>query len=320
MSDQPNRPASVRRYVFYNEHRPSRAWMPTLEAVNHRFCQGLRTTLLQTLPPGIEVTPPIAIQLIPHGELMAKLTSLVHLTLVGLKPLHGAILVVADAPLISWIVECRFGGDGRFPIPTGNREFSVFERKCARRQVQTVVEQLVAAWQPIAGLEPVIMRHETNADAVSIAHSAEQIIVSVFDVRIRQGGGKLTLCIPYSMLEPLHDRLVGDADDARADPDPHWQAALRSRLEQAGLMLRVELTKLQLTVADLVNLRPGQVFDIDSPGMVTVDASGVPLFRGRWGKHGRKLGVMIEERLPALVGATPAMAQEGREERGDDQQ
>jgi flagellar motor switch protein FliM len=294
--------------------------MPTLESINHRFCQQLRTALLQTLRSGVEVTPPIAIQLITHGELMAKLTSSVHLTLVALKPLRGAILVVVDAPLISWIVECRFGGDGRFPITTDNREFSVFEQKCARRQVQTAVEQLVVAWQPIAGLEPVILRHETNAESVSIAHPGDQIIVSVFDVRIRGGGGKLTLCIPYMMLEPLHDRLVSKVDDEAADPDPHWQEALLDRLGQAKLMLRVELTKLQVTVGDLLELRPGSVFDIDSPATVTVEATGVPLFRGRWGRHGRKLGVMVEESLPALAGMTAAIVPQGIKERGDDQQ
>jgi flagellar motor switch protein FliM len=320
MSEQPSRPASVRRYVFYNEHRPSRAWMPTLDAINHRFCRQLRTALLQTLGLGVEVTPPIAIQLMTHGELMAKLASPVHMTLAALKPLRGTILVVVDAPLISWIVECRFGGDGRFPSTRGDREFSAFEQKCARRQVQTVVEQLATAWQPIAGLEPVMTRHETRPQSVSIAHPGEQIIVSVFDVRLGQGGGKLTLCIPYLMLEPLHDRLVGEVDDKAADPDPHWQEALLANLGQAGLMLRVELTTLQTTVGSLLELRPGSVFDIDSPQTVTVEAGGVPLFRGRWGRHGRKLAVMIEERLPVPAGIPAAMLPEGSGERSNDRQ
>jgi flagellar motor switch protein FliM len=320
MSEQLQRPASVRRYVIYNEHRPSRAWMPTLEAINSRLCQLLCAALGQTLGLGVEVTPPIAIQLLKHSELIAKLTSPAHLTLVGLKPLRGTILVIVDAPLISWIVECRFGGDGRFPVMAGNREFSMIEKKCARRQVQTILDQLVVAWQPIAGLEPVTMRHDTSAQSISIAHPGEQIIVSVFDVRIGRGGGKLTLCIPYPMLEPLHDRLVGDADDSAADPDPHWQGTLRGRLGRAELMLRVELTALQITVGDLLDLRPGSVLDIDRPETVTVEAGGVPLFRGRWGRRGRKLGVMIDETLPSVLGMRAAMIPEAKEELGDDRQ
>jgi flagellar motor switch protein FliM len=319
MSDRPGHAASVRRYVFYNRHRPSRAWMPTLEAINHRFCQQLRTALLQSLRHAVEVTPPTAIQLIAQGKQMSKLKSPVHLTLVALKPLRGTMLVVVDAPLISWLVECRFGGDGRFPIAVSDREFSMFEQKCARRQVQTVIEQLVVAWQPIAGLEPVMTRHETNPSSVSIAHPEEQLIVSVFDLRIGQGGGKLTLCIPYTMLEPLHDRLVGEVDDKATEIDPHWQEALRDGLGQAPLTLRVELAKLQITVGDLLDLRPGSVFDIDRPETVTVEANGVPLFRGRWGRHGRKLGVMIEEKLPAPAGAAAAVPA-GRETPGNGQQ
>jgi len=65
------------------------------------------------------------------------------------------------------------------------------------------------------------------------------------------------------------------------------------------MALRVELTKLQITVGDLLALHPGSILDIDRPEDVTVEANGLPLFRGRWGKHGRKIGVRIEERLAA---------------------
>jgi flagellar motor switch protein FliM len=36
---------------------------------------------------------------------------------------------------------------------------------------------------------------------------------------------------------------------------------------------------------------------MDRPDTVVVEASGVPLFRGKWGRHGRKIAVRIEERL-----------------------
>jgi flagellar motor switch protein FliM len=317
MSDQPSPARSVRRYVFYNEQRPSRAWMPTLEAINDRFSQHLRTALLQTLQPDIEVTPPVAIQLIKHSELTAKIATPCHLTLAGLKPLRGAILVVVDAALISWIVESRFGGDGRFPIPTGNREISSFEQKSARRLVQTIVDQFALAWQPITNMEPRILRHESNPQIVSIARPAEQVIVSAFEVQIGQGGGKLTICIPYLMLEPLHDQLVGELEEDVVDLDPRWQEALALGVGRATMTLRVELTKLQVKLGDLLDLRPGTVFDIDMPQIVSIDANEVPLFRGRWGKHGRKIAVRVEERLPEVAGLVTAGAALGEEGRHD---
>src|SRR5207245_11011833 len=101
MSDQSGRASSVRRYVFYNEHRPSRAWMPTLEMINDRFSQHLRTALLQHLRPGVEVTPPIAIQLIKHGELTARLAVRRYLTIVNFKPLTGTIQVDVEFHLVN---------------------------------------------------------------------------------------------------------------------------------------------------------------------------------------------------------------------------
>ena len=46
------------------------------------------------------------------------------------------------------------------------------------------------------------------------------------------------------------------------------------------------------------------------PESLVVEAAGVPLFRGRWGRHGRKIGVMVEERLTVRAGA-PAKARSG---------
>jgi flagellar motor switch protein FliM len=299
MSDPPGRAASVRRYVFYNEHRPSRAWMPTLEMINERFSQHLRTALVQHLRPGIEVTPPIAIQIIKHGELMERLALLGYLALVNFQPLHGTFLVVIDAQLISWIVESRFGGNGQFPVTIGNRELSRFEQKSTKRVVDTVLKMFDRAWEPIASFEPQIVRHETNPQFAGIANSGEPIIVSIFDVRVGQGGGKLTVCIPYVMLEPLHDQLIAGVVQETIYQDLRWRESLTTGVGRATVKLSADLAHIDVTVRDLLALRPGSVFNLDRPESVTVEANGVPLFRGHWGKHGRKIGVKIDERLPA---------------------
>ena len=221
------------------------------------------------------------------------------MTLVSLKPLRGTILLAVDAQLVSWIVEARFGGSGQFSIEIGNRKFSPFEQKSARRVVETVIEQFVLAWQPIAAFEPKIVRHDTNPQPGGIASSDEYIIVSPFDVRLGRGGGKLTVCIPHVMLEPLNDNLVSDGGKEAVDHDPGWRQSLAVGLGRAAIPLNVELASFEVPLGDLLRLRPGSVFEIDKPETVTVELNGVPMFRGRWGKHGRKIGVRIENQLPA---------------------
>ncbi len=299
MPDEAMRPPSVRRYVFYGEQRPSRAWMPVLETINDRFSQYLRTALLGYLRPPVEVIPSMTIQLLAHRELLTKLAPISHLTLAGLRPLRETMLLATDASLIRWIVENRFGGNGQFPIMLDDRELSIFEQKSAARLAHIVLEQLAAAWAPISRLEPAAVRHEPHPQLVSIAQPGDHVIVSTFDVGVGQGGGKFRVCIPYRMLEPFHDKLVGESRNPPGNVDPQWQEALRGSIANASVTLRVELTQLQMTLRDLLELRPGSVVEIDRPESVTVEANGICLFRGRWGKHGRKIGVKVEAKLPA---------------------
>jgi flagellar motor switch protein FliM len=306
MSEANERPASVRRYVFFDEHRPSRAWMPTLETINERFSQQLRTALVQELQPGIVVTPPGVIQLIRHGELIDRFAVPSHLTLVRLKALRGTILLAADAELVGRIVESRFGGSGRFPVAPSNREFTLFEHKSMRHMAAIIIEQLALAWKPIAVLEPEILRHESNPQLAGIANAAETVIVSVFEVKLGGGSGKLTVAIPYVLLEPLHERLMSGIVERPFDQDQRWHEALQRGVGQAAITLNVELAIIEMTVRELLSLRPGDVFEIERPNSVTVEAGGLPLFLGRWGRNGRKIAVRIEERLPPAIEARAA--------------
>lgn len=293
--------------------------MPTLELINERFAKFLRTALVQHLRPPIEVTPPIAIQLVKYGQLIEQLGAPSHLTLINLTPLRGTLLVVADADLVSWIVESRFGGDGRFPRASGNREFSAFEQKSTRRIVETLLDQLALAWRPIGSFTPQITRHETNPQFAGIANPGEQIIVSRFDMKVGPGGGKLAICIPYLVLEPIHERLVTGIVKQPVDHDLRWHNSLAVGVGRATMTLNVELTNIELTVRDLLGLQPGSVFEIDRPESVTVEACGLPLFRGRWGRYGRRIGVRIEERLLPAADTLAPMAAEEKREAGDDE-
>jgi len=73
-----------------------------------------------------------------------------------------------------------------------------------------------------------------------------------------------------------------------------------------------------MTVGEFLTLRPGSVFEIARPDTVTVQSQGLPLFVGRWGRHGRKIAVRVEERLTA-AGDAPAAAEPNRKgDRADD--
>ncbi len=182
-------------------------------------------------------------------------------------------------------------------MPLPNREFTPLEQQAMRRVILKILQQLALAWQPVTSFAPEIVRFELKPAFALVANSTDLIIVSHFDVRIANGGGRLTIAIPYLLLEPLHERLVSTVIEKRAVRDERWARMLGMRVGQVTTLLNVELASIEMTVGEFLALQPGHVFEIERPEIVTVQAHGVGLFRGSWGRHGRKIAVKIEERL-----------------------
>jgi flagellar motor switch protein FliM len=304
MSDVADRVDGPPVYDLFSGADPVHSWTsnlePTLQRINARFVRYLRAALLQHLRRGVTVTP-TGIDLVEHRELMERLGGPTHLTLFTMQPLRGTVVLMVDAPLVVSLVETRFGGSGRFPISVANRDFTAFELKSMRRVVDTTLEQYLAAWEALGRFEIGALRHETNPNFASFAPADDLILTSTFDVEIDQGKGKIAIFIPYASIEPLEDQLTAGLVADVGDNNTHWSEALCQGVQQASITLNVELGKIDISFGDLVALRPGNVFEMDRPESLVVEANGVPLFRGRWGRHGRKIGVLVEERLASVA-------------------
>ncbi|HTV88263.1 MAG TPA: FliM/FliN family flagellar motor switch protein [Stellaceae bacterium] len=311
MSDALRPAPSIRPYLFFDERRPKRAWMPALEGINGRFAQYCRATLLQYLQPPVEVTAQFAIEVIRHGELIDRLPVPSHLTLVALKPLEGTALIAIEPALVGIIVESRFGGSGRMPVvAVPDREFAPIEQQAMSRIVERLLDQWAAAWKPIATVMPQVVRHEVKPAFATIGGSTEFVIVNSFDVTVARGSGKLLIAIPYEMLRPLNDSLVTLGPERVVSRDARWSQELQIGIGSAAMEVAVEFAAIEVTVRDFLSLQPGSVFEIARPDTVTVQSGGKPLFGGRWGRHGRKIAVRVERQLrPTPTGPAAAAAQ-----------
>jgi flagellar motor switch protein FliM len=272
--------------------------MPTLHTINERFADYCRAALLQHLQQPVKVAPEFTIELIKHSELIDRLAMPSLLTLAMLKPFYGMMLIAVDADLVGLIVESRFGGNGRLPLAAiPNREFAPLEYRAIRLVVERLLDQLAVAWEPVAAFAPEIVRHEVKPAFATIGGPTDLVFVSNFAVTVANGGGTLRIAIPYLLLEPLHERLAGTSALKRNPRDPRWSEEISSGIGGATTEINVEFAAIEMTVGDFLTLRPGSVFEIGRPDSVTVRSHGLPLFRGRWGRHGRRIAVRVEERL-----------------------
>src|SRR5580692_9636129 len=211
MSDVVDQVEEPPLFDFFSEAGPARNRLstlePTLQRVNDRFARYLRLALLQHLRRGVTMTA-MGIELVEHRELMERLASPTHLTQFAMTPLRGTLVLMVDAPLVVSLVESRFGGNGRFPINTANRDFTAFELKSMRRVVDTALEQYALAWEALGRFDIGPVRNETNPQFAGFAQADEEILVSVFEVSVDQSSGHMAAYIPYVAIEPLKEQLL----------------------------------------------------------------------------------------------------------------
>jgi len=121
-------------------------------------------------------------------------------------------------------------------------------------------------------------------------------VISCFTIELDGGGGELHVTLPYSMIEPIRDRLDAHVTE-RAERDEHWVTTLRGEIEEAEVELVPVLGNATLTLGRLVDLRPGDVIPCDFDGNVTLYAEGIPVVRGGYGASRGQQAVKVVQRI-----------------------
>jgi flagellar motor switch protein FliM len=84
---------------------------------------------------------------------------------------------------------------------------------------------------------------------------------------------------------------------------------LREELEDADVELTTLLGKASISLAELLNMKPGDILPCDFTGKVTLLAEEVPIFRGSFGLSRGQQAVKVEEKVRRLkIAAADAAA------------
>ncbi len=288
-------PNEVRSYDFNNQMRIVRGRMPTLEMINERFARIFRASLYNLL----RRSPEISIQQIQvkkFSEYVHTLHVPTSLNLVKINPLRGTALVVLEPKLVFATVDNFFGGTGRHAKIEG-REFTATEQRIIHMVLRNVFSDLREAWSHVAPIELEFVQSEINPHFANIVSPSEIVVVTSFHIEVDGGGGNLHVTMPYAMIEPLREILDAGVASDRVDNDERWMVCLREEIEDAEVQLTTRLGRCNISLATLLNLKPGDIVPCDFLGKVTLLAEDVPVFRGSFGlSHGLQ-AVKVEERI-----------------------
>jgi flagellar motor switch protein FliM len=287
-------PGEARSFDFNSQLNALNGRMPLLGVIHERFTRLSRASFYNLLRRNAEISVQ-PVQCKKFGDYLPTLAPPASLNLVKFNPLRGTALVVLDPKLVFAVVDNFFGGSGRQAQIEG-REFTATEQRIIHMILRNVFADLREAWSHIATVELEYLQSESNPQFAQIVPPTETVVTMCSHIELEGGGGELQVVMPYAMLEPLRDLLEGVTAE-RAEKDERWQSQLREEVEDAEVELKTLLGHSSVTLADLLNLKPGDVLPCDFNGRVTLFADDVPLFRGSFGLSRGQQAIKVEERM-----------------------
>lgn len=284
----------VKPYDFRRPNKFSKDQLRTLVMLHENMAR-LMTTSLSTYLRSMARVEVVSIDQLTYEEFTKSLTNPTVMSLISLKPLEGTIIMEFSPQLAFAIFDRLLGGTGVGIDKI--RELTDIEQIVVKRIVLKTLANVKEAWQAVVDLEPKFESIELNPLFTQIIPPSDMIVLITLDVRIGESFGLMNICLPFSVLEPIIDRLNAQFWFARTSKFSTAQSisAIQNRLLQASVRLTVDLGKASITVGELLGISVGDVIQLEQPvkGLLPVKVGKNLKFMGSPGVSGSRMAIQI---------------------------
>ncbi len=271
----------VRSYDFTSQERIIRGRMPGLEMANEGFARHFRSSVSNLIMKFVDISVQ-NVEIIKFSDFIKTIPVPSSINIFKMPPLKGYSLIVLEAPLVFAFIEFFFGGSNAQNIKSEGRSFTVIEQRVIQKVVNMALKDMEASWSGISPVEPEYISSEINPQFVTIVTPAEIVISIEVLIEIEDFAGRMFFCIPYSMVEPVKEKLYSGIHSDKFETDQRWAQIMKVLLRDTNVEISAELGRMVLTCSDILNFEVGNVLNlaksVDDELLVKVE--GQPKFKG----------------------------------------
>ncbi len=278
-------------YEVYDFRRPdkfSKEQLRTLQMLHETFARLASTGLSANLRTTVNIDL-ISLEQVPYEEYLRSINQSVF-TIMSLPPLSGQAVLEIEFSLIFTMIDRLLGGPGR---SLDRSVLTDIEHPLVRQIVERMFVALKSAWEGVVIVNPGIEGLETSAQFVQIAPPTDIVVSILFEVRVGDARGAMSLCIPYMVLKPITTKLSAQKwfVGSNRKHNPGNRRLLSHQVESAKVECAVRLGKTRIHIHDFLHLRAGDVLRLDQRVNEDIDflVAQTPKFEGRPALSGSKL-------------------------------
>ncbi|WP_066370365.1 flagellar motor switch protein FliM [Neobacillus fumarioli] len=291
-SDVQERDEKVKVYDFRRAMRYSKEQLRSIARIHENFSRLLASYLSTQLRQVVQIEIDLVDQVSYH-EFISSVPSKTILNIFDVKPVDGKIAMEINPQVAYAVIERLLGGQG-----------DPSERDGSLTEIETVLIQKVfargfemydEAWKSLENMRVKWYGIETNPQFIQLASPNDTVIIIVFHTKIGEAAGRMTLCLPHLVVEPVLPKLSSHQMlSSMGKKSTPQQDKIKQNLDSVRVPVVAELGRAHLPVSELLNLQVGDVMCIET-GKIQVKVGQLTRFLGNPGTKKGRYAVQIDQ-------------------------
>ncbi|CEK13554.1 flagellar motor switch protein FliM [Chthonomonas calidirosea] len=289
-------------YEIYDFRRPdkfAKDQLRTLQMLHETFARLYASSLSAYLRVPVHVDL-VSVEQVPYEEYIRSLSSSI-INVFSMAPLAGQAILEVELNVILCMIDRLLGGPGS--VVKSSSVLTDIEKALTDSIINRALKDFRTAWEGIAQFNPKRETMETQAQFVQIVPPNDVVVSILFEVKVGELRGAMSICIPYLLLKPITGKLSAQrwfSSSLRKNVGRH-APVLAQRLAKTYLTCVVRLGSTQMTVQQLLELKEGDIVTLSRKQNEEVEVliGDRVKFRAQPGVRGKKLAIHITRVEPA---------------------
>lgn len=293
-TDTPEKGDSVAPYDFSIPAGPVHLRLPALGIINERFVGLLRSSLPLASRSVIDVNL-ASTESVKFNEWSGSIPLPSSLNIFKIDPLRGYSLLVLEGALVFAFVDSSFGGKGQGHVKLEGRGFTPIETRIVEKIVKIFLRDLQQAWADLYPIKTAFNRSEMDPQFAAIVTPEDMVIVNKFVVQLENGSGAITICIPYSSLEPIREKLKQRFQGEKQEIDQNWRNTIIKKIKEIQVGVKCRMGVARINGRQLLGMKVNDVIALNQKitDPIQVQVEGIPKFIGYPGAYQNKKAARI---------------------------
>lgn len=292
----------IKEYDFRSPKKITKETIKLLKGIYENYCRMLSSRLTSMLRLMCDVTVEQVEESIFHEYNNALddyvLMGLVNLNYPDKTTSDSQILMEISKPLSFVIIDRLLGGSGE--EYENLRDYTDIELSLLSNLLKQVVPQMGISWEGTIEIGTELAKIETNSRFIQSINYNDTVVIIVLNVALNQSTGKITICMPSSIIDEVMKKanIFAKSNNKKLDQSLEDQKEIiMDSLKSSKLTITGVLGKAQATLQDILNMQVGDLVILDKGvnSYVDVNVDGEKWFEGKWGTKKNKGVIKIKK-------------------------